>query len=256
LRVNFKDCLAVTLKHEGGYSNHPKDKGGKTQWGIIQRVYNSYRRLEGSEPQDVRKITKSEMEDIYKRFYWDKVEGDKLPFGLDLVVFDFAVNSGPSRSIKFLQKAINKVERRNLVVDGLMGPATLDAATDLKDLEGVIARVCDDRLSWLTTLWNWSTFKGGWSRRLKDINAQALKMAFEGLRIPVVRPSVPEELGKAGDREKTNKTLWTTLTGFLGTVGTGLLSAVSNPYALTFALIAMLVGAYFLYRYLRQTRLA
>src|SRR5688572_26477480 len=114
MRVNFKDCLAVTLHHEGGYSNHPKDKGGKTQWGIIQRVYNSYRLLKEQPARDVRKITRAEMEDIYKRFYWDKVEGDLLPFGLDLSVFDFAVNSGPSRSVKFLQKAINSVEGRRL----------------------------------------------------------------------------------------------------------------------------------------------
>src|SRR5262245_5934212 len=145
MRVNVKDCLEETLKWEGGYSNHPKDPGGKTQWGIIQRVYNSYRRLKEQTPRDVRKITRQEMEEIYKEFYWDKVYGDKLPIGLDLAVFDFTVNSGPVQATKDLQRTLNAVEGRNLVVDGHFGGATLDAATQLHDLSAFINAYQDRR---------------------------------------------------------------------------------------------------------------
>lgn len=256
MRVNFKDCLAETLKWEGGYSNHPKDPGGKTQWGIIQRVYNSYRRLKNASPREVKLITRTEMEDIYKTFYWDKVHGDVLPIGLDCVVFDFAVNSGPSRSTKFLQKAINKVEGRSLKVDGVWGPATLDAATSLKDLPGVIARVCDDRLTWLQTLKTWVTFGKGWGRRVKGIKPVALQMAEEGIQIVPQRPEVPTELGKAGDVASRPMDPWkVSLTGLIGALGAGVVGAVNNPYAMVFMVVVVVAAGLGLYGYAKNIHL-
>lgn len=245
MRVNFKDCLAETLKHEGGYSNHPKDPGGKTNYGVIQRVYNSYRRLKGSGPRDVRSITKSEVEDIYRSMYWDNVQGDLLPIGLDLVVFDFGVNSGPSRSIKFLQRALNKVDGQSLVVDGLMGPATLDATTGTPDVHRLITTICDSRLSWLQTLKTWVTFGKGWGRRVKSIKGKALEMATQGLRIIEQRPDVPKDLAPAPAPSPVPVGVLTALTGSLGA---GILSAVSNPYALAFALVFLGVAALFVYK--------
>lgn len=244
MHVNFEAGLYETLKWEGGYSNHPEDNGGATQYGVIQRVYNSYRRLKGQIPRDVRKITKAEMQDIYKKNYWDQVSGDLLPIGLDFVVFDFAVNSGPNQAIKYLQRAINKSEGRTLKIDGHMGPATLDAATSLKDLAGVIATICDSRLSFVKRLTDWKTFGKGWTRRIKGVKATGLKMAAEGLQIVQERPEVPEGLGSAGDDTSPSRvpTWGLSVTGLVGALGTGLVSAVNNPFALTF-MLAVLVGA-------------
>ena len=50
---NFERCLAVTLKWEGGYSNHPDDPGGPTMQGIIQREYDAWRRKQGKRPRPV-----------------------------------------------------------------------------------------------------------------------------------------------------------------------------------------------------------
>lgn len=244
MRVNFETSLYETLKWEGGYSNHPEDNGGATQYGVIQRVYNSYRRLNGLVPRDVRKITKVEMKDIYKTNYWDQISGDLLPIGLDFVVFDFAVNSGPSQAIKYLQRAINKTEKRTLKVDGHMGPATLDAATSLTDLQGVITTMCDGRLGFLKRLSDWKTFGRGWTTRVKGVKATGLKMAAEGLQITQERPEVPEGLGAAGDDTSPSSVpLWGgTITGLVGALGTGLVSAVNNPFALVF-MLAVLAGA-------------
>jgi lysozyme family protein len=257
MKVNFKDCLAETLKWEGGYSNHPKDPGGKTQWGIIQRVYNSYRRLKQLTPRDVKKITRSEMEDIYKSSYWDAVKGDLLPIGLDLVVFDFGVNSGPHRSIKFLQKALNKAEGRKLKIDGLMGPATLDAATSVENLPALISRVCDDRLGWLHTLGTWVTFGKGWGSRVKGVKATALEMASEGIQIIQERPTVPEGLGAAGDITTPSETPWKlSLTGLITACGAGLVGAVNNPFALAFMLALLAVVGYGLYSYAKNIHIS
>ena len=114
----FDTCLAETLKWEGGWSNHPRDPGGPTMRGIIQRVYDGWRDNHGLPRRSVREIADHELRDIYRRSYWDQVRGDELPPGVDLAVFDFAVNSGPARAAKYLQRVLG------VKVDGHIGPAT------------------------------------------------------------------------------------------------------------------------------------
>ena len=83
MRSNFSSSLALLLKHEGGYVNHPDDPGGRTNQGITQRVYEKFLG---------RDVTEEEMKDmppdkvfaIYKTQYWNRVRGDDLPTGVDL----------------------------------------------------------------------------------------------------------------------------------------------------------------------------
>ena len=93
----FEACLAHVLKHEGFYSDDPCDPGGKTMRGITQRVYDAWRERQGKARAHVWDIAKDEIEAIYRANYWAVVRADELPAGLDLAVFDFAVNSGPTR---------------------------------------------------------------------------------------------------------------------------------------------------------------
>ena len=95
---NFERCLAVTLKWEGGYSNHPDDPGGPTMRGIIQREYDSWRKKQGKRTRPVRQIEENELRDIYRSEYWDAMNCGNLDPGLDLCVFDAAVNSGVRRA--------------------------------------------------------------------------------------------------------------------------------------------------------------
>ncbi len=39
---NFKECLALVLKSEGGYVNNPQDPGGMTNLGVTKRVWEEY----------------------------------------------------------------------------------------------------------------------------------------------------------------------------------------------------------------------
>lgn len=165
----FANCIPVILKWEGGYSNHPSDNGGVTMMGITQRVYDAYRANVGKSKQSVRLITTAERDDIYRLNYWDAVKGDKLPNGLDLAVFDFAVNSGPVRAIRYLQLALD------VNPDGVIGNVTLNALANC-DVEATIKSLCALRMDFLMSLSDWKVFGKGWTNRVKDVRLRSLDL--------------------------------------------------------------------------------
>jgi hypothetical protein len=168
MRENFKSSLAQVLKYEGGYSNHPRDPGGATMKGVTQRVYDAWRRKHSLAPRSVRYLEQSELEAIYKHDYWDKVHGDDLPSGVDLAVFDLAVNSGVSRAAKMLQACVGVAQ------DGIIGPATLAA---VRHNPRCHISLCDHRLAFLQRLGTWSTFGRGWGARVADVKKKCCKLA-------------------------------------------------------------------------------
>jgi lysozyme family protein len=164
MQSNFTKALALVLRHEGGYSNHPQDPGGATMRGVTQRVYDAYRRRTKKPTQPVRSIDDKELQDIYKKQYWDAVAADSLPSGLDYAMFDYAVNSGPTRATKDLQRVLG--ER----VDGHVGQILLDAVKEANPAD-LIEGLCSRRLAFLKRLRTWSVFSKGWSRRVNDVLA-------------------------------------------------------------------------------------
>ena len=167
MKENFDASLARVLAHEGGYTNHPKDPGGATNFGVIQTVYDSYRRSHGQMPRSVKFITQDEVSAIYRLLYWNKIEGDALPVGIDYCTMDAAVNSGVFRGAKWLQQAINKCAGQDrLKVDGNIGPATIDAADDYPPHE-IINAMIDIRVGFLKSLTRLSpVFGKGWLNRV------------------------------------------------------------------------------------------
>ncbi|MDX0262881.1 N-acetylmuramidase [Sinorhizobium meliloti] len=172
---SFKAALARVLVHEGGYVNHPRDPGGATNQGITQRTYDAYRRSKGAAARTVRKLTAAERDAIYRRQYWDAIKGDKLPVGIDYVVFDGAVNSGPRQSVKWLQRALGPAYRGE--IDGIIGLATFAALQETEDHDALIDRICDRRMVYLRALDTWSDFAGGWTRRVQNVRAAGKAMA-------------------------------------------------------------------------------
>jgi lysozyme family protein len=167
---NFSIALAALLQpdREGGFSNNPADPGGMTNLGVTKRVWEAWVGHTVSES-DIRELTAALVAPLYKLRYWNAASCDSLPAGVDYAVFDCAVNSGPVRAIKFLQKAVSATE------DGIMGPHTL-AAVMAKPRVDVIAAYNAARLAFLQDLPTWNTFKGGWSRRVVEITAEATAM--------------------------------------------------------------------------------
>ncbi|ETR79275.1 secretion activator protein [Afipia sp. P52-10] len=170
MRENFDRSLKIVLTYEGGFSNHPSDPGGVTLEGIIQRVYDGYRDRVGK-PR--RALTPSmrgtadwiaERNAIYRAQYWQPVQGDQLPAGIDVTVFDGAVHSGPYQSVIWLQRALGMRD-----VDGHLGQATLAAVHAHPDHDALIADMLSRRLGMLKNLKTWPTFGKGWSNRVANL---------------------------------------------------------------------------------------
>ncbi len=145
---NFDQCLAITLKWEGGYSNHPDDPGGATMRGITQGSYDAWRRRHNKSRRPVRQIEEQDLRAIYRQDYWDAIQCEDMPLGLDLCAFDAAVNSGVGRA-------------RQWGMD----------ATDIDTF-------CQRRLRFLQNLGRlWRVFGVGWRRRIASIRNDAHRMS-------------------------------------------------------------------------------
>lgn len=166
---NFQRALALVLRHEGGFVNHPKDPGGATNKGITIGTYRRYINAKGTVA-DLKAITDEQVATVYKKHYWDKVRGDDLPSGVDYAVFDFAVNSGPARAAKYLQSVVGVKQ------DGIIGRETIAAAT-WSDPGATINALCDKRMAFLRGLSTWSAFGKGWTNRVANVRHHALDMA-------------------------------------------------------------------------------
>jgi lysozyme family protein len=180
MKENRKKAIETTLKWEGGYVNHPSDPGGATNFGITIADVRKYIKKDAT-PQDVKNITKDQAIQIYENKYWKTTyyDCDKLDSGVDLAVFDFGVNSGPSRAKKFLDQAVG-------------GPAS-----------ETVTRICDARLAWLKTLKTWGTFGTGWERRVKDIKKVSLGLAASPPQevkgsVPAIKPKVEDGAAAGG----------------------------------------------------------
>jgi lysozyme family protein len=170
MRSNYDTSLAAVLAHEGGWVCDPIDPGGATNKGITQTTYDLWRIDHGLPKQSVKCITPAEICAIYKNRYWDKLEGDRLPSGLDYAMFDFAVNSGPVRAAKYLQEIVMAD------VDGKIGPATLAAVSERPAAE-LIEALCDMRQHFLERLPTFGHFGKGWTRRVSEVRVKAKAMA-------------------------------------------------------------------------------
>lgn len=147
MKQNYEFCIKEVLKSEGGYTNDPADSGGETNFGITQR--------ETSIP--VKTMTLAQAKAIYKKKYWDAVDGDNLPSGIDYSVFDYGVNSGVSRAKK-VYNAVNKGEP-----------------------ERVINAINDERQAFLNNLAvrrpKDQKFLRGWTNRVNRVRADSLRLA-------------------------------------------------------------------------------
>ena len=168
MNQNFDKCMSMLLAHEGGYVNHPSDPGGMTNLGVTKRTYDEYHGTDVTED-EMKALTKADVEPIYRRNYWDRCRCPDLPTGVDWAVFDFAVNAGTGRAAKALQRAVGAS------TDGVIGRQTIAAAKAV-DRVNLINRMAMYREQFYRTLSTFDTLGKGWLLRDDETRKQALKM--------------------------------------------------------------------------------
>ena len=152
--ANFRRALEITLKHEGGET---VDTGGYTKWGISQKAYPGL---------DIKHMTRSQMEAIYKRDYWNKIKGDQITDqNAAAVLFDYAVNAGVGAAVKAAQTVLG------VAVDGGLGPQTLAAIN--RAGAGFAGRLTKYRVSFYTRLATsnpakYGKYLAGWLKRAES----------------------------------------------------------------------------------------
>jgi lysozyme family protein len=174
---HFPKILAMTLHHEGGWSDHPKDPGGATMKGITMQTYSDFLGRPAMKD-ELRRIPDDHVAAIYRKGYWDKVRGDDLAAispGLAACVFDFAVNSGPGRAARALQSLCGAV------TDGAIGPNTLKQAAAWVAMLGAptaIDAYQAFRQHYLESLDTFAHFGKGWTQRVGGMTVFAKDNAW------------------------------------------------------------------------------
>ena len=177
---SYDAALARLLVHEGGYTNHPADPGGPTNFGITIYDYRKYVKPDATAA-DVRAMKLDEAKSIYRAKYWAAQRCDELPAGVDYAVFDYGVNSGIGRSGKVLRRVLGLADNDWRTSDDVL------AALRRRDPKQVIVAICGERLRFLQSLRTWDVFGKGWGARVAEVKTYALQLA-SGAAAPAPAP--------------------------------------------------------------------
>ncbi len=135
--IEIDALVEGVIGREGGYSNHPADRGGATRWGVTESVARAHG-YQG----DMRQFPRDEAVAIYRRLYWIKPGFDQVAARAPSVaaeLFDTGVNMGPATAISFLKRALNALNRGEADYGDIGTAPIIDAAT-LAALDGLLAK--------------------------------------------------------------------------------------------------------------------
>jgi lysozyme family protein len=209
--ATYPEAIRRLLMHEGGYTNHPSDPGGPTNFGITIHDYRKYVKADGT-ADDVRRMSVNEAKAIYRAKYWNAQACDRLPAGVDYSLFDYGVNSGIGRSGKVLRRVCGLPDDTHVVNDQVL------AAVARRDPAALVAAINDERLAFLKRLRTWPTFGKGWGRRVAEVRAHSLALAKGTAAAPA---RIPDKApGKGEVAPPPTKTIGTA--AGTGTVATGI----------------------------------
>lgn len=137
--MHVEEMIEELIGREGGYVNHPADRGGPTRWGITEAVARAH-----GYAGEMRVLPRAEAAAIYRRLYWQRPGFDRVAGRAPRVaaeLFDTAVNMGPDTAAGFFQRALNALNRSgrdyaDIAVDRRIGPATLGALAGFMAVRG------------------------------------------------------------------------------------------------------------------------
>jgi len=167
----FQKAHEFTARWEGGLTDYPSDPGGLTNHGVSLRWVQDLARqaredcqrqarscdgcnamrtskcgyysldmdMDGDvDADDIRACTKAQAAALFKKHFWNKLACNGLPLPLAVTLYDGAVNMGPARAVRQMQRAMNTVGESELdryapiAEDGIMGPRTAQLAEALE----------------------------------------------------------------------------------------------------------------------------
>ena len=164
---DFDRIFDIVVGSEGGYTDNPADPGNWTggRVGAGECRGTKFGISAGAYPElDIAGLTLDQARSLYRSEYWDRIDGDRLPASIALLVFDAAINNGIGHAVRWLQQAAS------IAQDGVIGPETLQAIGSVVAKPdggaGLCAELLAQRLTFMTSLPTWKSFGLGWARRL------------------------------------------------------------------------------------------
>ena len=135
----IEDLIDGLIEREGGFVDHPADRGGATCFGITQAVARAH-----GFAGPMAMLPRAEAAAIYRRLYWDRPRFDAIAKRTPRIaaeLFDTGANMGPAVAATFLQRALTALNRTardysDLTPDGRIGPQTLAALDAFLKLRG------------------------------------------------------------------------------------------------------------------------
>ena len=202
--ANYKNILSHVKTNEGGYSADPRDNQSKnpsdvkgldkryptlpvhTYRGVAYASWKEYARRKGFAPtgKSFVNMTLAQWEDFLKTLYWDAIYGDFIKSqGIAEILFEAIWGGGSKNLVVDLQTFLRK-KGFNIAVDGAMGKQTYTAINEFtaksnKNETELVKYLTAERLKYLQSLSDWSNYSKGWTRRLYEIQDQALKYVTE-----------------------------------------------------------------------------
>lgn len=131
----LQDLITEVIEREGGYVNHPDDRGGATKFGITLKTLRAWRNDPSLTAKDVEALQAVEARAIYESEYWYRPGFHKVSPISERVadeLLDTGVNQGSGAAVKHLQRILTAFNNRgayypDLKVDGVLGTKTLSA---------------------------------------------------------------------------------------------------------------------------------
>jgi lysozyme family protein len=137
--VGIERLLDALIEREGGFVDHPSDRGGATRFGVTEAVARAH-----GYRGPMRTLPREEAQAIYRRLYWLRPRFDQVAARAPRIaaeLFDTGVNMGPAVAATFLQRALTALNRNgkdfaDLVPDGRIGSQTLAALDSFLAVRG------------------------------------------------------------------------------------------------------------------------
>lgn len=184
---DYRDAIKKVLEHEGGWVFHEADRGGPTNYGVTLNTYNQYMSAKTGKPysasiDEMKKMPLDIAIDIYKKLYWDKVQGDKITrYTVALAIFDQAINRGPASAVKQAQRVVKKLDPfgfAKISEDGVMGPATLTALNSIAEKPFIDSYLAESKQFYQNLVQknpSQQVFLTGWLNRIASLDFELAK---------------------------------------------------------------------------------